>query len=185
MTEYYLDVETEGTDPARDKIISIQFQSLIDGNPQGEFHVLTEWEFGEKEVVRMILERQVLDAGWDFVPIGNRLKFDLAFLIERSQKHGLIQWGTAELKHYFFAKPMIDLGPMLVLMNAGKFQGSSIMNFTGKSRPSAEVPVLYHQGRYKEIIEYVEREREVTIALYRELRALLTPFGSRKKLEKS
>ena len=46
LTEWYFDIETEGTDPQQDKILSIQYQSMSDGEPMGPFQVLAEWEWG-------------------------------------------------------------------------------------------------------------------------------------------
>src|SRR3990172_3638393 len=75
---------------------------------------------------------------------------------------------------------MLDLGSVLVLMNAGRFDGSGIKQFTDKGA-SADVPVFYRQGKHKEILAYIENERDVTLALLAELRAMVTTFGERKR----
>ena len=181
MTLYYLDVESEGEDPQQDRLVTIQFHQLGDDlRPVGKFSILTEWERGEKEMLRSVMQKGVLDATWDFVPVGNRLRFDLTFLMERATHHKLREWTTSEIRRFWFEKPMLDLGDVLVLMNAGKFAGSSIENFVDK-RPSGDVPLLYRQGRFKEILEYVERERDVTLSLLAEVRSMLTTFGERKR----
>ena len=181
MTLYYLDVESEGEDPQQDRLVTIQFHQLGDDlRPVGSFSILTEWERGEKEMLRSVMQKGVLDATWDFVPVGNRLRFDLTFLMERALLHKVKDWSPPELRRFWFDKPMLDLGPVLVLMNAGKFDGSSIENFVDK-RPSGDVPLLYRQGRFKEILEYVERERDVTLSLLAEVRSMLTTFGERKR----
>ncbi|MEK6852032.1 MAG: hypothetical protein AABY30_05795, partial [Candidatus Thermoplasmatota archaeon] len=95
-------------------------------------------------------------------------------------RHGGREWGPADLRRFWFDKPMLDLGNVLVLMNAGRFEGSSIANFVDK-RPSAEVPMLYREGKFREVLEYVEREKDATLALLAELRSLLTAFGERKR----
>jgi hypothetical protein len=178
---FYFDVEAEGEDPQQDRLVTVQFQPLGDDlRPVGALTVLTEWEWGEKEMVRSVLQKGVLEPTWDFVPVGNRLRFDLTFLIERGQRHGLKSWGPAELRRFWFEKPMLDLGSVLVLMNAGRFEGSSIGNFMEK-RPSAEVPILYRQGKYPELLAYVEQEKDGTLALLAELRSMLTAFGERKR----
>ena len=90
------------------------------------------------------------------------------------------EWGLADTRRFWYTKPMLDLGTVLVLMNGGKFEGSSIANFAEK-RPSAEVPLLYRQGKYAEVLAYVEQEKESTLALLAEVRAMLTTFGDRKR----
>lgn len=142
--------------------------------------VLTEWEWGEREILRTILAKGPCDVSWDFVPVGNRLRFDLTFLMERSHYHRLRDWSPAEVRRYWFDKPMLDLGSVLVLMNAGRFDGSGIRQFADKGA-SAEVPMFYRQGKFKEILAYVENERDVTLVLLAELRAMLTTFGERKR----
>ena len=185
MPLFYLDIETDGEDPQQDRVITAQLQQLADDlRPVGGFTVLTEWDWGEKEIVRSVLQRGLLDTTWDFVPVGNRLRFDFTFLMERAQHHKLKEWSPPELRRYWFDKPMLDLGSVLVLMNAGKFEGSSIGQFVDK-RPSADVPLLYRQGKFKEILAYVEEEKDATLALLAEVRAMLTTFGDRKRQQTS
>jgi len=181
MAEYYFDIETEGEDPQQDRIITIQYQQLEGGKPIGNFTILAEWEWGEKEMVKTVVDKGLLDPGWDFIPIGNRLKFDLTFLIEKSQKYGLLKWDASRIKHYFFKKPMIDFYPILVLMNEGKFVGSGIQTFTKKRESGMAVPIYYKRGDYQAILRYVEEEKKEAIDLYAEVRSLLSAFGDRKR----
>lgn len=178
---YYFDIETEGQDPQSDRVITIQFQQLSeDLRPLGSLQVLTEWDWGEREILRSVLGRGVLDVTWDFVPVGNRLRFDLTFLMERGQHHKVREVSPSEVRRFWFDKPMLDLGPVLVLMNAGRFDGSGIANFADKGA-SAEVPLLYRQGKHADILAYIQNERDVTLALLAEVRAMLTTFGERKR----
>ncbi len=181
MTEYYFDIETQGEDPLQDRIVTIQFQQLDDGRPVGNLNILTEWEWGEKEIIRSILDKGLLDVGWDFVPIGNRLRFDITFVVERAEKHKLISWEPAELKYYLFKKPMLDLWPVLVLMNRGQFEGSSLIAFTQKRLASSVIPTLYNKGDYKGILRYVEEERDALLDLYQEVRSVLSTLGDRRR----
>ena len=176
LTEWYFDIETEGTDPQQDKILSIQYQSMSDGEPMGPFQVLAEWEWGEKQIVRTIVEKGLLDPTWDFVPVGNRLKFDITFVMEKAEKYQIKKFTLDALRYYWFNKPMWDLAPVLLLMNRGRFSGSSISGFAAKGNSSA-VPRLYREGRYPEIIEYVTREKDETLGLIREAGSLLQEFG--------
>ena len=180
MTEWYLDIETEGTDPQQDKILTIQYQSLEEQKPAGAFQVLAEWEWGEKQIVQFIMDKGLLEPTWDFVPVGNRLKFDITFIIEKAEKHGLKKFTAEQLRFYWFTKPVLDLGPFLVMMNRGKFTGSSITAFTEKPA-SAWVPIWYREGQYAKIIEYVAQERDETLAVLGELKDILGAFGDRRR----
>ncbi|MCJ2520557.1 MAG: hypothetical protein LN412_06405 [Candidatus Thermoplasmatota archaeon] len=181
MTEYYFDIETEGEDPLQDRIVTIQFQQLENGKPLGNFSILAEWEWGEKEIIRSILEKGLMDVGWDFVPIGNRLSFDITFIVERAERHKLLSWELAQLKFYFFKKPMLDLWPILVLMNRGRFQGSSLTRFSQKKDSGGIVPALYKKGEYEEILRYIEEEREAVLDLYHEVGSVLSALGDRRQ----
>lgn len=180
MTEYYFDVETLGTDPQEDKIITIQYQMLEDGEPVGDFVILKEWESSEGDIVKEILDQKILDPGWDFVPVGNRLRFDIIFIMEKARKHGLLDPKVAEIKYYFFQKPKLDIYPMLIMMNDMKFKGSGVDNFTEK-RKGEIVPLLYAERNYDEIIKYIHQERDAVLGLIAELRSVLSTFGKRKK----
>lgn len=181
VTEYYFDLETEGDDPLQDRVISIQFQQLVDGEPQGALQILAEWEWGEKEILRSVLDRGLLEVGWDFVPVGNRLRFDLNFVVERAEHHRLLKWEPGELKYFLFKKPMVDLWPVLVLMNHGRFEGSSLTAFTAKRDWGTVVRSHYHKGDYGAILEYVKEEKEAVLELYREVLAVLGTLGDRRK----
>ncbi len=180
MTEYYFDIETLGIDPQQDKIITIQYQMLQDGEPVGDLVILKEWESSEGEIVKEILDKELLHPGWDFVPIGNRLKFDTIFIIEKAQEYGLLDWKIGDIKYYFFKKPKVDIASTLIMMNDLKFAGSGVDNFTKKGKGEI-VPVLYAKREYDEIIDYIHTERDAVLGLFAELRTVLTTFGNRKK----
>jgi len=177
VAEYYFDIETEGEDPRKHKIITAQFQRLWNGEPRGDFTILKEWEIGEKEIIRRIIDLSLLLDGFDFVPVGNRLKFELVFLIEKAQKYDMIDWGIEEIKQYFFKKPLIDIDSILILMNEGRFKGSSLDAFSGKKRRGIIVPQLYKEQKYDEIIEYIQEEKEAFLDLYNEVGSVLVSLG--------
>lgn len=178
---FYFDVETTGDDPQQDRIITAQYQQLSDDfEAVGPFQVIAEWEWGEKQVLQTILERGVLDPGWDFVPVGNRLRFDLTFLVERATKWKLLDWDPARLRYYWYTKPFLDLQPILVFMNRGKFEGASLHVFSDKE-PGVAVPAMYRGGRFSEIIDYVTRERDAALGLLRESRNLLGKLGDERR----
>lgn len=141
---------------------------------------MAEWEWGEKEIIQMALEKGILQANWDFVPVGNRLRFDLTFLIERATRWSLIKWDVATLKYYWFTKPFLDLQPILVLMNRGRFAGSSLQAFADKG-PGTQVPILYRKGAYSDIIAYVTREQEAALEVLAEARKVLGQLGDARR----
>src|SRR5437899_10334069 len=178
---YYFDIETTGDDPQQDRIVTVQYQPLDDDlSAVGPFQVLAEWEWGEKQVIQMALDKGVLEPTWDFVPVGNRLRFDLTFLIERATKWKLIEWDLAKLKYYWFTKPYVDLGPILVMLNRGTFSGSSLHTFADKES-GARVPKMYRDGLFAEIIDYVTRERDAAMDLSKESRVGVGDPGTRRR----
>lgn len=181
LTLFYLDQETTGDDPQQDRIITVQFRQLDDDlRPVGPLQIMAEWEWGEKQIIQMILEKGVLQPDWDFVPVGNRLRFDLTFLIERATKWGLIKWDMATLKYYWFTKPILDLQPVLILMNRGNFTGSSLHVFSDKE-PGRKVPALYLKGAYADIVAYVTREQEAALELLQAAERLLATLGEQRR----
>ncbi len=181
LTLFYFDQETTGDDPQQDKIITIQFHQLDDDlRPVGAFQIMAEWEWQEKQIIQMILGKGVLQPGWDFVPVGNRLRFDLTFLIERATKWNLIKWDMATMKYYWFTKPLLDLQPVLILMNRGQFGGSSLHAFADKD-PGARVPALYRKGAHADIIAYVTREHDAALELLAAAKQVLSDFGDGRR----
>lgn len=181
MTLFYFDQETTGDDPQQDRIVTAQYQQLDDNlEPAGIFQIMAEWEWGEKEIIRLILEKGVLEPNWDFVPVGNRLRFDLTFLIERATRWNLIKWDMATLKYFWFTKPILDLQSVLILMNRGQFSGSSLHSFADKE-PGSRIPALYRKGAFPEIIAYVTQEHDAALGLLRESRKLLADFGDARR----
>lgn len=142
--------------------------------------MMAEWEWGEKQVIQMVLDKGVLQATWDFVPVGNRLTFDLTFLIERSTKWRLSEWDASKLKYYWFTKPFIDLEAILVMLNRGQFTGSSLGAFADKESGRL-VPKMYREGRFQDIIDYVSRERDAAMGLLLEVKDVLGAFGDSRK----
>lgn len=178
---YYFDLETTGDDPQQDRIVTIQYQPLADDlTPAGSFQVIAEWEWGEKQVTQMALEKGILEPTWDFIPVGNRLRFDLTFLLERATKWKLIEWDMAKTKYYWFTKPYLDLASILVMLNRGAFTGSSLHIFADKES-GAGVPKMYREARFAEIIEYVTRERNAAVDLLKESREVLGALGDRRR----
>lgn len=175
MTEFYFDIEATGTDPMKEKIISIQFQPLFYGRPTGKFYILTEKEYGSEEnLLKAFREdfvsiiRPEYKMRWTFkktkkafIPVGDNLLFDLAVLGVRSYEYNK-KWGF--WPNDFFNLRYVDLKPILMLMNEKKggdmFRGySRFLNWNMKYK-NYQIPAFYEQGNWPAIIEYVTEEKE-------------------------
>jgi hypothetical protein len=157
MTNFYLDIETTGLDPKKDKIITIQFQELdrFTGEAKGELVILKEWESSEKEIIKQFIEKtRILEADpFSFVPTGYNLNFEHNFLKIRSVINGLPDLDILNL-------PFIDLRAIGLLMNGGQFKGSGLSDLTGKKGNGIQIPEFYKNREYWRIIDYVKNETE-------------------------
>ena len=173
LTEYYFDIETAPTeqyrreewaaiDPAKAKIISIQYQPLDGrtGKPLGELVVLREWEDDSSE--KIIVEKfrtLFVDGGkWNFVPIGNNLGFENRFM-----KYKLKQFCGLDglrLGH----RPMVDLIHVMIIMNGGDFRNST--RFLGKLGLAANMTEWYYTKDWPAIENYVRKEAEDFVDAY-------------------
>lgn len=134
------------------------------GQPAGPLVILREWEQGFSE--RMIVElfkNLYLDQGpWNFVPIGNNLLFEFRFM-----KYKLRQYfGLEGLK--LGQRPMIDLKPVMVIVNGGSFKGYSIL--LGKSGRAANMAKWYYDKDWQRIEQYVEQEAMDFVRAYTTLK---------------
>ncbi len=179
MIQYYFDIETTGTEPEKDKIITIQWQRLNEssGDPIGELQILKEWEASERAILTAVLPQIQCENCWDFIPIGKNLLFDFNFLDKRARKHGLNGFDLA----YCYSHPHLDLKHVLVLINQGKFKGyDKVLDIGGHAVTNKSIPNLYERRMYQDIVEYIKRETELFLKglkiLKSEMPALLVHF---------
>lgn len=177
MGTFYLDIETTGLDPSKDKIITIQFQELErnTGKAIGELIILKEWESSEKQILEEFISKsRILDPySFSFVAVGFNLGFEHNFLKKRTEINGLPAIDILN-------KPFLDLRAISILMNNGEFKGSALKDITGKKGRGIQVPEWYSQGDYKSIIDYILNEakefNKFTVWLYKEMPDLREKF---------
>jgi len=168
---YYFDIETvpleqyreelcAGLDPSKAKIITIQYQPLdtLTGRPRGNLTILKEWEFGsERAMIEQFRPMYVPDV-WAFVAVGNNLSFECKFL-----KHKLQQYcNLSNLK--LGQRPMIDVKPVLILRNRGRFKRCT--ECIGKIGQARNISRWYWSGNYNAILDYIQKETQDFIRAY-------------------
>ena len=170
MGTFYLDIETTGLDPLKDKIITIQFQELErnTGKAVGELIILKEWESSEKQILEEFISKsRILDPyPFSFVAVGFNLGFEHNFLKKRTELNGLPAIDILN-------KPFLDLRAIAILMNKGEFKGSALRDMTGKKGKGIQIPEWYAQRDHKSIIDYIVNETneftKFTMWLYKEM----------------
>lgn len=161
MSHYYFDIETTGLDPQRDQIVTIQYQKIdtYKGHAISPLKILNTWEDGqsEKNVISTMAPILMNSNPFSFVPVGNNLIFDFKFLASKFQQHLGLDVDTL----YFLMRPNLDLKPLLIFINGGKFKGYH--HLLGKGGNGDKVPLWYLQREYDKIIEYVKSEASAFI----------------------
>lgn len=168
MVEYYFDIETTGRDPKEDKIITIQWQKLdrYRWTPSGDLNILKEWESSERKIIDDFLPLAYCENPWDFVFVGMNLMFDFNFLNERANAYELRGIDMT----YCYEHPFLDLKHVLVLINSGRFIGYSSILDKNSDLDNIDVPQLYRESRYQEILRYIKKEAEAVGKVLRILR---------------
>ncbi len=166
MTEYYFDIETTGVDPQKDKIITIQWQELdrFGGKPIGKLQILKEWESSEKEILNKFLPNLTCKH-WDFVIIGKSLLFDFSFLDKRLKHQHLGEFDLSCADE----RVVLDVKHVLVMIK-GDFIGYDKLLDKDGALDKVNVPKLYEQKEYPEIIKYIEEETRVFLKAFQTLK---------------
>ena len=173
MVEYFFDTETTGTDFDSDEVITIQWQRLngFTGEPIGELNILKRWDTSEKEIIQSFLPNLKCKP-FDFIFIGKNLLFDFCLLNERMKKHRLGEFDIRCLHE----RCSIDLKHILVLINKGNFKGYE--KILPKTNPltNDQIPILFREGKYAEIVQYIKDEASDFIKAYQVFKKELPLF---------
>lgn len=172
-----------GDDPARDKIVTIQFRKLSD-LAQGEVApliILREWQHpqGERGILHDFNKATgYFDRRWDCVKTGWNLDFEKEWFKHKGTGYGLIPWGKAA----DFSRPVVDVMHVGLLMNADRsrpldakgnvpnmFYGASLDRFSRKRSKGAYITQFYHERRYGAIDDYVRQEADAFVELWQTL----------------
>lgn len=177
--EYYLDIETGYDNPSivdqmrkgispdirpeNSKIITLQYQKLgPDGRPDGPLRIFKEWEEGEIGLLSRFSTLIDPNEMWRFVPVGHNIGFDIDFLFRRCALNNIF------LDDWFVHHdlPRIDTQPITLALNAFKFKGSGLDNFTAKEHSGFRIPIWYADKQYDKILDYIRKETAAFLDFY-------------------
>ncbi len=163
MAYFYLDIETFGNgipNPATDKIISIQFQEISpQGTPLTALSILKEWETSEEEILRQFVPRL---KPWEFIPVGNNLNYERKFLKAKCLQHNI----PFDVYEFTYNAPSIDIQPLFVMLNNGKFKGCGMHNFTSKKTSGEVILHWYKNKEFEKIENYIVEEAAAFLEFY-------------------
>lgn len=169
MVDYYLDIETTGTDVENDEILTIQFQKLdvASGKKEGELRILKTWESSEEEILKEFYNIfDPLGHIFSFNPVGVSLDFTYFMLHTRWKKFGI----DVPLKNLIYEIPHIDIKPILIILNGGKYKGASLDNYTGKKNNGSVIPKLHVNKDYNRIEDHIIEETECFMKFYQTIK---------------
>lgn len=170
---YYFDIETQGMDWKKDKIISIQLQKIwADGKPKEELVILKEWTSSEEEILRSACDILLSENIWFAIPVSYNIIFDLTFLFERAKIKGITIPCT--LSEYLYNKPMVDLKHLLIMTNGLNFKGAGLDKMTNKKTNGRDIPLWFKNKEYSKIEEYIDDETKSFLEFFQKCMLHLT-----------
>jgi hypothetical protein len=180
LAEYYFDTETTGLDYDSDEVITIQWQRLngFTGEPIGELNILKRWASSEKEIIQSFLPNLTCEP-FDFVLVGKNLLFDFCLISERMKRHNL---GTFDIR-CLDKRCVLDLKPLLVLMNKGNFKAYDKVLAKTNLLTNDQIPNLFRESKYPEIVQYVKDEASDFIKAYQVLKKELPSLIKNLRVE--
>lgn len=147
----FFDMETQGRDPFKHKITTIQVRH------NGKTSIWKEWELGEEGCINSFFDflEKVTRKELSFVGY-NQLKFDVSFLDVRLRQLKLMDERKWNILHNWLH--WIDLYQFLGDAYYGARVWYSSLAGTEQKIENADIPELYNQGEHEKITGYVEDE---------------------------
>jgi uncharacterized protein YprB with RNaseH-like and TPR domain len=144
------DIETTGLNPYTDCIVTIQLKV------NDTVHVWKKWESDELQIIMEFLEVLRTIPSSQTILGYNNLKFDLPFIVGRLTA---LRGMNAEIYQLLHGKKWLDLYQLLgddyqsMDQWLAQFGIKRNCRFVGK-----DMPILYAQGRYKDIVEHATED---------------------------
>jgi len=160
---FFFDMETEGLNPHKHRIITIQVRH------RGSTEVWKEWQLGEAgclDSLFVFLDR----ADWNACSLVgyNVLRFDIPFVDVRLRALGLMNERAWHLLHTW--PHVIDLYQLLGDYYLKARQWYSSVTPVANAVTNSDVPGLYARRQYGAIEGYVEREMEAMEFLFEDVK---------------
>jgi hypothetical protein len=172
----------EKPDPATDTLITIQYQKidLATGEPLEKLTILKEWESSEKSIVTMFYNQFFRPevSVTHFIPVGVNLNYEYEMIIAKCKKYHL---PPVTSHHLYYERPRLDLGPVLVLLNDGRFAGARPDSFSSKKSDAGRINTWYEKKEFRLIEHTLRDEAETFLKLFQYLSRYKTRLGITRK----
>lgn len=160
---YYMSIETssknEKRNPSQDEIITIQYQQLDgNGNPISELVILKAWESNEASILSQFLKIYNEYNIFEFTPIDNTLNYSLLTIGHRLVHYKLMQ-PIGICDYLFYKRPSMNLMPIFRILNNMSLKSGTKINEISRKN----IPILYENKNYDEIIKIIEKKANVMI----------------------
>lgn len=159
---YYFDSETTSKDPTEAQLITIQYQRLgsYDFHPTGPLEILKSWEMSEKEMLLAFAPKFVK---WEFMPVGQNLRYDYVVLNRRIEANGLRESFIPKTLEAILDFPDWDAKYAMVMKHGLSFSGYDKVagGPEGGSKRAAE---LIAAKDWPKLEQYIRDEHEAFMA---------------------
>jgi hypothetical protein len=122
MVFYYFDTETTSNDPTKAELVTIQYRRLgkYDFHPTEPLKILKCWEMSEKDMLLAFAPKFVK---WEFMPVGQNLRYDYVVLDRRIKANGLREAFHLKSLEDLLDFPDWDAKHAMVMMNGLSYTG--------------------------------------------------------------
>ena len=103
---------------------------------------------------------------WNFIPVGYNLSFEFKFLQYKFKEYFNIDFSAED----WLERPKNDLKLIGVILNHGYFKGATLDSFTDKEQGGSKIPIWYRSGDYHAILDYIDKETNAYLDIWRKLK---------------